>query len=309
LIVDAVRRLACAKPILINFAYGFPEIMSPDNFAYRMYVCVDEFPRMWRSRTQPFALKFQYQSRLHQHYENQVALRANRCLATHVPLVDKLRHINASTSLFLHGQEFDTTARPRAEKKPGGSLTVGFMGFITYNLLVEWLEAVVDAADLHLSLIGPVHNFTLKTFSPRNNFSYYAPLSQAKLLNTLGDMDVLVMPYDPCIPEVRVQTASNKFFQYVAAGRPVVISDMPHYIEMPPGVIYRARTAKGFVEKIRQAYTEDCQEFVDLRLKIAAENTWDKRGDVLHSIIQQDMHGMEHAPGFRDQAVQLRRGN
>jgi hypothetical protein len=61
---------------------------------------------------------------------------------------------------------------------------------------------------------------------------------------------------------------------------------MPHYIQMPRGVIYKAKTAQEFIEKIYHSYNEDSTELIQLRLKIAAENTWDKRGDELFKIIQ-----------------------
>lgn len=61
---------------------------------------------------------------------------------------------------------------------------------------------------------------------------------------------------------------------------------MPNFIEMPYGVIYRAKTAEDFVKKIRRAYKEDNEELINMRLKIAEENTWDKRGDMLYNIIE-----------------------
>ena len=62
-----------------------------------------------------------------------------------------------------------------------------------------------------------------------------------------------------------------------------------YYIKLPNNVIYQARSSHDFVKKIRQAHNEDCLELIRLRKKIASENTWDKRGDFLHSIIEQDL--------------------
>jgi len=54
---------------------------------------------------------------------------------------------------------------------------------------------------------------------------------------------------------------------------------------MPQGVVYRARNATEFVEKIVLAHNENCEEYVQLRLAIAKENTWEKRGDELRQMI------------------------
>jgi hypothetical protein len=290
LIETRVRALQTDGSILVNFVHGFPEIMNPHLFAYKLYICVDEFPRMWRQSSKPLGAKFWYQTHLYQHYENQVAKRADRCLATHVPLQEKLSRVNPRTSLCLLAHEFNKIASFRPPVKSQAPIKVGFMGYITYRLMADWLMSVLNEKDMELFLIGPLSKLNLQPFRERRNFIHVPPLVGDSLLSKLTEMDVLIQPYDPRIPENQVQTASNKFFQYVAAGRPVVISDMPHYIQMPKGILYRAKSAREFVQKIRQAHTEDSPELVELRLRIAGENTWDQRGDLLYSIIRNDMN-------------------
>lgn len=290
--VDSIERVVgqfpARKRLLVSFVYDFPEIMESTVFDHKTYVCYDEFPRMWRREKQPNAVKFLYQSRLYQRYENEVARQADRCVACHTPLVDKLRPVNAHSALFMHGHEFKGTPVQPANSGPK-PIRVGFMGYITYNLLQSWLYAVLDETDMELNLIGPIDKFDPTPFEQYGNFTHISPVTGESLLKALASMDVLVMPYNPEIPEVHVQTASNKFFQYVAACRPVVISDMPHYVAMPEGVLYRARTADEFVEAIRRAYDEDCDAYRELRAQIAAANTWDKRGDQLRESIEQDL--------------------
>jgi hypothetical protein len=288
-ILELLQSLGSRPVMLFSFVHDFPEIMAVSLFSYKIYFCFDEWPRMWRRASKPWGPKFFYQSRLYQHYENQVATRADRCLASHTPLQEKLRRVNPNTDLFLHGHEFQDAIPVRPQANARAAIKVGFMGYLSYNLKLDWLMTVLNADDMELALIGPIHKLDLAPFSKRNNFTHVPPLTGNSLLNKLAEMDVLIMPYDPRIPEVQVQTVSNKFFQYVAAGRPVVISHMPYYIEMPKGVLYRAKTAGEFINAIRQAHAEDCPAFVESRLRIAQENTWHKRGDQLYSIIQLDL--------------------
>jgi hypothetical protein len=286
LFVEALTPKFC---LLVNFVHDFPEIMQNEQFDFRIYVCYDEFPKMWRRARQPNRLKYAYHSWLGQCYENLVAQRADRVLATHTPLADKLRSINPRTALYLHGHEpqgLVCQGMARAEKET--KIRVGFMGYITYNLLLDWLVALLTTEEMILTLIGPIRKFDMAPFSLYKNFHHIPALTGASLAEALASNDVLVMPYNPAIPEVHVQTASNKFFQYLAASRPVVISDMPYYLQMPAGVLYRARTVGEFVAQVRQAYREDCDEFVQTRQKIASENTWDKRGDQLFALLEQD---------------------
>ncbi len=288
-IEDLAATLPGEPKVLVNFAYDFPEIMGSRLFQHRSYICNDEFPRMWRSARRPPLAKFLFQSRLWQHYENAVARHADLCLASHAPLRDKLRRVNPNTTLFLHGHEFAASVGPTPPRPTDPRVRVAYMGFVTYNLLLDWLRFALDQPDMDLFLIGPIGKFEIREFSSRANFHHVRPLAGAALREVMAGMDVLVMPYNPAIPEVQVQTVSNKFFQYVAAGRPVVISDMPHYIEMPPGVIYRAKTAEDFVAQVRRAHAEDCDAYRELRAQIARENTWDRRGEQLLATIRQDM--------------------
>jgi hypothetical protein len=273
--------------LLVNFAYDFPEIMAERIFDYKIYVCFDEFPKMWRRAKHPNKLKFAYQSRLGQHYEDQVAKRADINLATHELLVDKLKKVNPNILLIMHGHEFQSIPNNKSTFDPDYSkIRVGFMGYITYNLLVDWLVALLEEQDIELSLIGPLHKFDPSHLLKYKNFQHIPTITGVPLIETLETNDVLIMPYNPAIPEVYVQTVSNKFFQYIAVGRPVVISDMPYYIEMPKGVLYRAKTADEFVAKVRDAYKEDCETYVQVRKAIAAQNTWDQRGDQLFEILE-----------------------
>jgi glycosyltransferase involved in cell wall biosynthesis len=289
-IVRTVRELRAAPVLLFNFVYHFPEIMEPGVFQYKAYFCFDELPRMWRRARRPNALKFFYQSRLHQHYENCVARKADRCLTPHYPLRDKLEKVTPKVDMLFHAHDY-VLSKPPSMKTRNDRIDVAFAGYINWRLLGDWLLTVTDEPEMRMHLIGPVEGESMQHIVGGSRMVHVPPVPESELLGLLRDMDVLVMPYDPDIPEVSILTTNSKTFQYVAAGRPSVISDLPHYITLPSGVIYKARTAQEFVDKIRQARREDCEELVRLRLKIAAENTWDKRGDMLRAIIEQDMKG------------------
>jgi hypothetical protein len=231
-------------------------------------------------------LKSFYQAILFQYYENRVVKKADICLATHHPLFEKIRRINKKTNLFYPGHEFQIKSSINFKKNRSKNIKVAFMGYITYNLFYKWLELLAIQSYISLYMIGPLHKLDYERLLKLiPNVNYIPPLTGQSLKNKLDDMDVLIMPYNTNIPEVKAVTVPNKLFQYIAAAKPIVISDMPNFIQMQKGILYRASTAEEFVEKVEQAYHEDCQAYVDLRLKIAAENTWDERGNLLRNII------------------------
>jgi glycosyltransferase involved in cell wall biosynthesis len=289
--VASLRPQTC---LLVNFVYDLPELMADRQFDHTLYICYDEFPRMWRQAAPPNRLKYTYQAWLGQRYEDLTARRAGRVLATHTALVRKLQKVNPRTTLFLHGHELpglkNTGMRAR-----DGRIKVGFMGYINYRLLVEWLLALLADPQMDLALIGPLCKFDLAPLEKFANFRHIPAVSGTELEESLLEMDVLILPYDPAPPENQVQTVSNKFFQYLAAGRPVVLSDLPDHLEMPAGVLYRARNAVEFAAQVRRAYEQDCPAYVQVRQAIAAENTWDKRGAALFAMLAEDLPALQGA--------------
>lgn len=289
LIVDAVGRVSCEKPILFNFVYHYPEIMTQNLFAYKAYICYDEFPKMQRRAHKRNALKTWYQATLFQRYENQVARRANRCFTPHYPLREKLAKVNGNVDMLFHAHDYPLTS-PDTPREKTGTINVGYAGYLNWRLLPDWLLAVLRQKDMNLYLIGPIERtYDLSVLETYPSLNYVPPLSQEQLMQKLGEMSVLIMPYDPAIPEVSILTTNSKIFQYIATCKPIVISDLPHYIEFPHGVIYKAKDQADFVTQIRKAYGEDCEEYVSLRRRIASENTWDRRGDELFELLKQEL--------------------
>ena len=276
------------RMLLLNFVYDFHEIMGQVQFAYSVYVCFDEFPRMRRRSKQVNALKAWYQAKLFQHYENQVARLADRCFTPHYPLREKLIKVNRTVDMLFHAHDFPVgpvkPPRPRS-----GTVNVCFAGYVNYRLLPEWLLAVSQSEDMRLHLVGPVQDKEGRSILAQPRVYHIPLLDKISLQSKLEEMDVLIMPYDWRTPEAAVLTTNSKIFQYIATGKPIVISNLPHYIDLPRGIIYKANSAEDFVASIRQAFAEDSELLVRERAKLASDNTWDKRGDMLYAIIQRDM--------------------
>lgn len=291
-IIKFIERFHCEDRILLNFEFDFPEIMKSPSFCFKIYLCNDEFPRMGIQYKNK--LKAWFQCKLLQYYENQVNKNADKCLAVSYPLRDKLKKLNPDTELFLPGHEFRCILPIKKEADKKLPIKIAFMGFINHRIDSNWLLEILRNEDMFLYLIGPRENFDVNSYSRFSNIKFIPFLTGESLQKRLNEMDVLVMPY--MISQtamINAVTAPNKFFQYLAVGKPVIISDMPNFIKMPDGVIYRAKTAVEFIKKIRQAYAEDNTDLIRLRLEIAKNNTWDKRGDMLHNIIRKALRSSQ----------------
>ncbi len=266
-----LNKLRTGKLILFNFNYDFLNLMHLSDFTLKIYFCNDDFPAM--------ALNKQY-ARITLYREQQVAQSADLCLAVSYPLEKKLKRLNKNTHLFLPGHSFSIGEHMSMPINNSLPIKVGFMGYIDYRLHYEWLHYAGEQNDLEMHLIGPVEAGCLE-----GPWCLYGSKSGSELQTILENMDILIMPYRTSLKFINAVTAPNKLFSYLAVGKPVVISDMPNFLDLGPGVIYRAKTKEDFVKKIRVAYNENNTSFVLKRLDIARQNTWDIRGEELKRII------------------------
>lgn len=266
------------KPlILFNFDYDAVAVMRSALFALKVYFCNDDFPAAVSNALSRFIVGAR---------ERKVAASADLCLAVHNGLVDKLIRFNENSRLFLPGHDFRLSLHLRNGPGDLEKIRVAFMGYIDSRLEYRWLARLLRQGDMELHLIGPVEKSgETEAFMALEGLRYHDSKYGDELQEFLKTMDVLVIPYKTSMKNVQAVTASNKLFSYIAAGKPVVISDMPRYLELGEGIIYRANTGHSFAEQIRRAYREDSMQFREARRRIAEEYSWEKRGLELREII------------------------
>lgn len=267
--------------ILLNFNYDAMAVMRSGLFALKVYFCNDDFPAAVSNVLSRAIVAYR---------EKKVAAAADLCLAVHYPLVDRLLEINPNTQLFLPGHDFEpcTGYIDRAENQP--KIKVAFMGYIDSRLEYGWLLHLLQQRDMELHLIGPVEESReTKNMMGAKGLLYHRPSYGGELQTFLQKMDVLIIPYRVSMKNVLAVTASNKLFAYIAAGKPVVISDMPHYLELGEGIIYRAASPDAFAAQIRKAYREDNERFRKARFDIAVKYSWEKRGAELKDVIERSL--------------------
>ena len=287
--INELRQVLAQFPgeyILFNFNCDFPEIMKLDFFCLKVYFCNDDFASL---TTNLLSRQITLQR------ESKVAAAADFCLAVSYPLVDTLKAINPNTSLLLPGHEVNTDRIPVLDRVKQNIIKVVFMGYISKRLEFEWLEYAAAQPDIEIHLVGPVLmcrrsndpiEISPKTYEKLSEvFSFHGPMYGNELSDFLTTMDVCSIPYRLDIEAIRACTAPNKFFTYVALRKPVVISNMPHHVELSKGVIYRADSPDSFVREIRLAFQEDSDQLRAMRSEIAQEYTWNNQGDKLKRLI------------------------
>ena len=267
--------------ILVNFQFNFAEIMSSRLFNARIYYCNDDFPAMTANK---------WKRKLFDNYEAETARQSDFCLAVSEPLVLKLAQINSATKLLLPGHEFDAIEGTESSFRRLGSddcIKVGFMGYVNERIRYDWLELLLKVDTITLVVIGPDQSSKgLQILKRYRNFVHVDQLVGAALKTALEALDVLIIPYDSSNQANQAIGAPNKLFQYLACGKPVVISDLPNFIKMPPNFVYRASSGQEFLEMVYRSVRENSETLHNARTAYAAINTWNARGNELHKLIE-----------------------
>ena len=279
-IVSFMKRAGLSCSVLMNFNFDYPEICGI-NSCLKVYLCNDEIPDRVKFRPGKTILK---------NYEKEVIRKVDMCITVSDTLNAKLKEFNKNVYTVFPGHEFEPGLSRDVQKNRTGRIEVCYMGYINGRLCLDWFRDVLRQPDMDLRLVGPVTDVDLSDLESFDNFELIPPLEGEKLQSFLASMDVLVMPYDVNLEGVKHSSVPNKLFQYIACGKPIVISDMPNFVKLPEKFLYKAGTGREFVEMIRKAYEEDSTAIFEERLTYAGDNTWEKRGDSVYSILQENIN-------------------
>lgn len=264
-------RKNCKFPTLINFNFDYYNFASDGYFKKTVYVCNDDFVNNGRSSITKW---------IRETMERQVAIKSDICLAVSTSLARRLKEWNHRTKLFLPGHSVRIAPEKSiGDDKRGNTIKVAFAGYINERLIDSWLVAIARQKDMELHLIGPLQSPPPRTADLVESgvIIHHQPLFDDDLHVMMVSMDVLIIPYDVRDRMVQAITASNKLFTYIALGKPVVISNMPNYIDFGEGVIYKASNSKGFVSAIKKAHQQDSENFRLKRLRIAQAHHWNNQ--------------------------------
>lgn len=216
---------------------------------------------------------------------------ADRVLAVSETLVETLRAGGRPVGLMPNGCDPDDYAVP-ADPAPEVTLpgpVAGVLGQLNERLDLGFLEAV--AADGHsLLLVGPRYEQDagtrrrLDALVARPNVQWVGRQPAERLPEFLAAMDVGLTPYR--------DTAFNrasfplKTLEYLAAGLPVVSTDLPSARWLGTDHVDLASAADKFAALVRIRLSESrTPELVLDRRALAAGHSWDARAEQLLELI------------------------
>jgi glycosyltransferase involved in cell wall biosynthesis len=119
------------------------------------------------------------------------------------------------------------------------------------------------------------------------NVHFLPPVSYDDLPGYAAGFDVCVLPWNTEVPFTSYGSAI-KVREYLATGKPVVISPLPEYESMS-NVLRIARSREQFLELVDDALREEGPEKARARQDAVRDGTWDARAEWVSELIEEKL--------------------
>ena len=176
----------------------------------------------------------------------------------------------------------DVRVADEVERIPGPRL--GYFGAIEPWLIDQELirQAVRERPDWNWIFIGNKSRGLEIESLPKVYF--LPPVSYQDLPNYAAGFDVCVLPWNTEVPFTSYGSAI-KVREYLASGKPAVISPLPEYEPMSD-VLRIGRSRDQFLQLIDEALHEEGTELAQARQNAVRDGTWDARAEWVSDLIE-----------------------
>ncbi len=174
--------------------------------------------------------------------------------------------------------------------RPRLSVVAKFSNFVSYRVL----QSLADTGRYELVLVGPQLPLTddnqaaFRKLTAHDHVSWLGPKPHDEVAKYLWFSDVCLIPLDD-VPNTRFCATPLKLFEYFAAGRPVVSTQLPD-MQSFGGLLRFASTIDDWTAQIDAALTEDNEQLQQARRALAEQNSWDRISQRVAGIVDRIMH-------------------
>jgi len=262
---------------------------------FLIYDCVDNYEGFPKYDTPEKKKKIADQEKL-------LASRANIIFATTPGLVEKLKKYNPKTffapNVGDYERFFDIKNKGFEipdDMKDVSHPIIAFTGAVDEYKFDRYLfkKTASDYPSYSFVIIGPValkdRSSSKKELGFENlkNVYFLGTKDYTELPKYLAHFDEMIIPYQlndytvgGCFPV--------KFLDYLAAGIPTVVTDLPTYSPFAD-VCYISKNPNEFSQNIRKALEGDSPEKIKQRQKVAKDNTWNGKISKMLNLIGENI--------------------
>lgn len=259
---------------ILNFCYdySFLKELAPGKKIITMVE--DDFESQAK-----FGMTQQIRNQVHKTCKNSDAV-----LTVSYPLFDKLKEYNSNVKMLFPWSQSQYT-QPLATSDRN---TVLYFGFV-HRMDWEMVEKLIKSTPYKYRFIGPpakrndVHMLDHLT-NTYANFEYKG-FSSVKDLQT-DDVFCSILPYDAAIKSVQACTVSNRAFNLLSMGFPLVYADLHHLIKAPLTVIRKSASLEEYQTSLLYFKQNFYQVQDDIR-EFLSSNYENDRWNILKATIEE----------------------
>jgi glycosyltransferase involved in cell wall biosynthesis len=134
---------------------------------------------------------------------------------------------------------------------------------------IELVERIAKMSQYSVVVVGLPWGISIPS-----DIIYLGAKSYTDLQKYYNNCVLTLLPFRRC----QISDYSNpiKMYESLAAGKPVISTDLPEACEYP-GVVFTSKDHDGFIKNIKKALAFDKTQFAIKAKTVAQENTWDIR--------------------------------
>jgi glycosyltransferase involved in cell wall biosynthesis len=220
--------------------------------------------------------------------ERWIAKRAQAVVATSDRLREKMLRLNPRVHQIGNGVDFDLFAASQIEDAPPEFRSlphpiIGFTGAAEGYVDVPLVKEIAGARrDCSFVFIGPLERLQGQ-FDDEPNVHFLGFRRYDELPRYVAHFDVCFIPANK--QPASLSAEPSKLYQFLAAGKPVLCTDLPELIKHVPHVqIFR--NAEEFSRALREATAEPPAE-AETRREYARQFDWSRRGAEISRLIDE----------------------
>ncbi len=277
-----LTRLRFKKPIFWTYSPPATSLIGRLNEKLVIYHCVDELSATPRIPTSSI-LKM----------EEELLQKADLVFTTSKLLYEKKKEFNQNT--YYMPNVADVAHFMRASEIPEDIANIkhpiiGFIGTIVlYKLDFNLIKHIaLTHPQWSIALIGDVvEGENIEEFQSIPNIFMLGGKRYELLPGYIKAFDVCILPNR--INEYTQNMFPMKFFEYLATGKPIVLTELPAVNEYRE-ISYIAKDKEEFAQYIEQALTENDLQLKQRRIEIAKKNTWEVRIEEMSKLIEEKLY-------------------
>jgi len=274
----AMKELGFKKCVLFIFAYNADSLIGRMDEQISVYFCNDAFDKLYNRES----LRHKVAA-----LEQQLIQKADAVITVSEKLTEERSPFAKSIATVHHGVDYQLfedvlVSGPAPEdiskiRRP----VIGYSGVVRHIIDLDLLQYVAARhPEWSVVVVGPVtesdkrYYDKVEVLKKMANVHFLGPKPSDEIPRYINQFDVCMLPYT--LEEVSTYYAAPlKFYEYLAAGKPVVSTVGPK--EMDDGIVINAVTRETFLSGVEKALTMTSAELIRKRKEAAKLNSWSER--------------------------------